>query len=462
MTEVPKVVYDRLRAASLGRALPGQTAPEPAHPDADMLTAFAEQALAATERDGVLEHLALCGDCREVVALALPPAESVGAKIVVPVVPAKVSRAGAPAPHKLSFAWPSLRWAALAAGVAVAASVLLMHPGKLNQATLPSATPQVATTVPPASDAQIASSPMAKSPANLSAPLDRTDEARPNAKSPSSKKATSEPAVTVVTAETAARAKQGMLLADNRPDNRKDVVTADKPAPAQSTGAEGGGAAFGATNAGRSNEVVEVTAESPTVQAEVSADERLMAPSSAPAIEKAKPAVQTETSQLQNTIPAATSELPIQGRNIEGRNLVTLSKQESPASPTGKRTVAWAIAGGVLQRSVDRGHSWQNALRADHLLLCYASQDRDVWAGGQAGMLFHSTDGGTTWVQVQPSVNGQGLSSDITHIDVRSNLRSEARRAALSDAQGLAEIVLSTHNNETWSSPDAGKSWEKK
>jgi hypothetical protein len=338
--------------------------------------------------------------------------------------------------------------------------VLLMHPGKLNQATLPSANSQIATTVPTSPDA----SPMAKSSADLSATLARTDEAPSNVKSPSSKQATGEQAVTVVTAETVARAKQGMLLADNKPDNRKEAA---KAAPGLVTGAAGvgGSAALDKTVVGRSSEVVEVTAESPTVQAEVSADTGLIA-RSAPAIEKAKPAPQTETSQLQNTISDATSELPVQSRNVQGRNLVTLSKQESPASQTLTRNVTWTIVAGVLQRSVDSGHSWQNALHADHLLLCYASHDKDVWAGGQAGTLFHSTDGGATWVQMQPSVNGQALSSDVTHIDlrgdVRSNLRSEARPAAHSDGQRLAEIVLSTRDNETWTSPDAGKDWEKK
>jgi hypothetical protein len=74
MAEVPKIVYDRLRAARPvpDRPLAEPGAPEQSHPDADLLTAFAEQALSATERDGVLDHLALCGDCREVIALALP------------------------------------------------------------------------------------------------------------------------------------------------------------------------------------------------------------------------------------------------------------------------------------------------------------------------------------------------------------------------------------------------------
>lgn len=41
------------------------------HPDADQLSAFAEQALPAHEREEVLLHLAVCGDCRETVAMAL-------------------------------------------------------------------------------------------------------------------------------------------------------------------------------------------------------------------------------------------------------------------------------------------------------------------------------------------------------------------------------------------------------
>jgi hypothetical protein len=40
------------------------------HPDAESLSAFAEQALDERERGAVLEHLAVCGRCRQVVALA--------------------------------------------------------------------------------------------------------------------------------------------------------------------------------------------------------------------------------------------------------------------------------------------------------------------------------------------------------------------------------------------------------
>ena len=95
------------------------------------------------------------------------------------------------------------------------------------------------------------------------------------------------------------------------------------------------------------------------------------------------------------------------------------AKLTSSASPALANHVTWAITAGVLQRSLDSGQSWQEALRADHPLLCYASHDQDVWAGGQAGTLFHSADSGVTWLQVQPSINTLLLTSDITHIDVR-------------------------------------------
>src|SRR5437588_11001608 len=64
---VPKIVYDRLRSAV---PEPDSNAVARAHPDADLLTAFAEQALSAPEREEVLHHLALFGTCREVLSLA--------------------------------------------------------------------------------------------------------------------------------------------------------------------------------------------------------------------------------------------------------------------------------------------------------------------------------------------------------------------------------------------------------
>jgi hypothetical protein len=103
MQNVPKIVRDRLHAAK----------PAANHPDADLLTAFAEQSLPTAERDTVLEHLARCGDCRDVVALALPPSET-------------LEPAVRPA-RRVWLTWPVLRWGFVAAGVVVVASIGLLQ-----------------------------------------------------------------------------------------------------------------------------------------------------------------------------------------------------------------------------------------------------------------------------------------------------------------------------------------------
>src|SRR5260370_26075635 len=100
MPELPQIVRERLKAS-----------PSPGiHPDADVLTAFGEQLLPESERALVLDHLSRCGDCREVIALALPVSEAAD------VAAARTVQRG-------WFGWPSLRWAFVAAGVLAAPSV---------------------------------------------------------------------------------------------------------------------------------------------------------------------------------------------------------------------------------------------------------------------------------------------------------------------------------------------------
>jgi hypothetical protein len=465
MTEVPKIVYDRLRAARPQRALPDRAGPAQAHPEADLLTAFAEQALSATERDGVLDHLALCGDCREAIALALPAADMVAAPIATETeaVRATSIRAKSERNFLTAFAWPGLRWAALAAGVAVAASVLLMHPGKLNQATLSSVNRPVATTALPASAPQIAppsvpassipSSSVASSPTDQSAisvrTSARTNEARPNSEMRPFKKLNAGEAVTP-----SLQAERGMLLAENKDKSAQ----AGKWAAAPSAGA----LALDASTSRRATETVEVSGAAAAVEVAPSPDDTLMARNETPAIEKAKPALQEpalpekemKVNGQQNTQAAVVSGLA----KPQARAMMSSAKLASPVSQSLAHRVTWVITGGILQRSPDSGQSWQDALRADHPLLCYASHDEDVWAGGLAGTLFHSADGGVTWVQVQPSIKAQQLSSDVTHIDVRGNVRGDVHGGV----RGPAEIVLSTSTGEIWSSADGGKTWEKK
>src|SRR5271165_474386 len=98
MQNVPQIVRERLKA----------TPPAVNHPDADALTAFAEQLLPDGERALVLEHLARCGDCRDIVALARPEPDAAQALTI---------------PGRSAWlTWPALRWGFAAAGIAVIAS----------------------------------------------------------------------------------------------------------------------------------------------------------------------------------------------------------------------------------------------------------------------------------------------------------------------------------------------------
>ena len=98
MQNVPNIVRDRLKAAP----------PAVDHPDANVLTAFAERSLPDRERSVVLDHLARCGDCRDIVALALPATEPLPAPVT-------------PSPRGW-LTWPTLRWGFVAAGIVAIAS----------------------------------------------------------------------------------------------------------------------------------------------------------------------------------------------------------------------------------------------------------------------------------------------------------------------------------------------------
>ena len=451
-SEVPKIVYDRLRTA----------APEPglvarAHPDADLLTAFAEQALSAPEREEVLHHLALCGDCREVLSLADLLSLSKDSANSVDAPPVRISTESEPESEPVQtasirfaarknwrpvFAWPNLRWAGLAAGVAIVAAVLVLHPGKQNHVAQSATSPSIVANVPRAAESQVALSSSNQSTSNesfskqsfsnQSTVVAKSDKAQNDAESPSSGKAnlSTEPRF-------AAR------IADNKKSN-----------VAPFTG------------------------------------DVLMARNYAPAIEKAKPALQPQETQITGAIGTTpttpTTETNAQQKTEDTTGLgsarlgSTPSPESSaaagvingprPGSPSGDvsmQPAMWAIAAGVLQRSVDAGQTWQITLRADRPLLAYASRDKDVWAGGEAGALFHSADGGATWTQVQPSIKGQALSSDITQIDIsnsdvsNNDFLNGKNNDTLYRKQNLKHIVVSTGSHEIWRSADGGKTWNK-
>ncbi|MGA9528137.1 MAG: hypothetical protein WBS24_08480 [Terriglobales bacterium] len=372
---MPNIVHSRLWAA-------GQTA-ETTHPEADLLIAFSEQSLLPSERESVLAHLALCADCREVALLALPP---LMADATIPPAPLEAETVGANGfSQRVSstgglawfssggLGWGSLRWAALAAGIAVA--VFVMRPGgghlekppaAANQARMqaePKPPTQVAGLPPEGDHSVVASTAVANAAGNsISSPSESTSAAAAPTSAPPIPRRT-------ITASQQVAQDQGSQLTEpqKNPDERP---------------------------------IANRTADTESV--EVASAGNLTDRASAPAVEKAKPALD--------------------------------------------ESAFWTISAGVLKRSLDGGQNWKTVLRGKHTWRCYAARGQEVWAGGANGALERSTDGGSTWNTIVVAGAGESLRSDVIQIDL----------------QNPAGIVLETANHQTWSSSDSGQSWQKK
>jgi hypothetical protein len=317
--------------------------------------------------------------------------------------------------------WGHLSWAALAAGIAVAVLVVrpgLEHPAKPNP-PMSSVSNQTAAPVgPPAVTAQVAPGPIATN-------------AKPEVADVKTQLSANKSRV----AKPLPQAEGGLVIAGNARNAPSTAAKRAAPEPPQAP-------AFEVPRA--MNETVDGSGASTTLTAQASTDSNLMAREEAPAIRRAKPPLAAEANEPAKTTMAGSSAQAVAPLN--SRNVNTLVANGAAAQGTTlTQSASWTIAAGILQRSLDGGKSWQIALRAEHTLLCYANRGQEIWAGGEAGTLLHSTDGGTTWTAVGISFKGQPLGSDITHIEMR----------------GLAGIILATGNHESWNSTDGGKSWEK-
>ena len=100
----------------------------------------------------------------------------------------------------------------------------------------------------------------------------------------------------------------------------------------------------------------------------------------------------------------------------------------------------------VLQRSFDSGKNWQTIPVASGVVFrALSANDSDIWVGGTAGALYHSSDAGQHWTQVKPTADGKSLTSDIITLE-------------FSDA---SHGKLTTSNHEIWITSDAGETWQK-
>ena len=443
MPDVPKTVRERLRVANL---VPGE------HPNPDVLTAFAESSLSQRERADVLEHLSRCGECREILVLALPASE--------PVQVVTDTRSSS------WLAWPTMRWAFASAGVLAIALFGFLQYGRHNASTMIAKKeagaavvarneqrPQIVQDYSKTTEEQTLQSPHKL---KRKAPALETDK-RATAFAPNAELAKdfSKPTIGGALAHGPRQIYQQQqsgnvqqvpanVLALNAPE-RKQQVSGGKAADFRLP---------------ISDESVQVQTQASKQDVNSQALGSLVAKNQ---VSLEASASDTEVSRAKSA-PAPTAP-PVELRS-DARSLQILAA-----------TPSWTINEGKLQRSFDQGATWQDVnitsspnsggglelAIADRKVLkdslkqnkkeqsaplvfrAVTANGPDVWAGGTGAALYHSFDAGAHWSRVVPSSSNGSLTGDILKLDFR-------------DPQNG---TIATSTGEVWSTGDNGQTWQK-
>jgi Photosynthesis system II assembly factor YCF48 len=469
MESVPKIVVKRL-----------QSAVAESHPDADLLAAFAERSLTAPERDHIVEHLARCGDCREVVSLALPPqVES------QPLADNRVNWF-----QRTLLRGTPLRWAAVAAGVLLIASVATMQYRRQQGRELASnaieTKPAIATPAQSSQPAAPAALPETGARQNkLAAPRPQTDLTE-------NKSARSDGTIVLPRAKSAvvSRGALGGPIVRSAPSQVLNL------APARNDSVLGGTPA--SPPAARQNPV-----PAPAPQTVAVGDPVQTVEAQSETVEvtaQSAPQIQIKDQRIQNETPEQSADRVGKAKPASAQASLAMappSLHSEPILMKGLAAPRWTItANGELQRSYDGGQTWQevNVAANDSALdrrqkaqmmtvegqadltpeaqpeaqaeakkqaksrekqsapvptifraLSVSSNAAEVWAGGSSGALYHTTDAGNSWARVLPSASGINLTGDIVSIQF-SDLRNG---------------TVTTSTAEVWTTPNAGQTWHK-
>ena len=142
---------------------------------------------------------------------------------------------------------------------------------------------------------------------------------------------------------------------------------------------------------------------------------------------------QNDSSENSMNVPSSRS------RSMAG----SVSNAAVPASLAPRWTLS---SDGTLQRSLDSGATWQTVVVSSKTVFrALAANDLDIWVGGSAGALFHSSDAGEHWTRVRPVANGEALEDDIVGVEFTDTLHGK----------------LTSSAEETWITADAGQTWQK-
>ncbi len=403
MMQLPEFARDRLR-----RQAPGE------HPDADLLTAFAEHALTAAERDRMLSHLAACAACREVVSLAAAEEEQAPVSLVAAAEPAASGW----------LRWTVLRWGALAAAVVIVFAAVLQLPYfRSTPAGI-----EVSAPAPP----EAAESGVTKAEARAAQPAPEAADKRARAQASSrasrleDKKAAAKNAPEAVAANTVkllapTAAPPPRVKAEAQPAPNLAFQAAELPRPTAPATATVHGGVVGGVAAG--------VAPPPPQQAETV---RVKA-SVSDVLEVAPPGAQPQQARSAD----AAKSMMVRKQKAEPPRLTVIQAGVSP--------MRWRVADdGSLEHLTQTG--WERApMAAGVTFRAVSVVGFEVWAGGSAGALYHSLDMGQTWTKVAVRAGDSKLSGDILRVEFTDALHGK----------------LATSTGERWTTSDGGLTWSK-
>ena len=364
------------------------------HPDPNLLAAFAENALSEAPRKQLLQHLGGCSDCREILYLAMP--DSAVAQKVPSFKPRRFS----------VFAW---RWGTVAASIAIATALFVTTRHKTTALY-----PDQKAVVAPSAPAQIARN---------DGPSDRD---RPQA-------VQNERPATRIMPKTVPEPKHMTA----RP---KTELAFDSSGQVHMLPQAGGNTLQDESAAAKlqSNYPAESAKSASEHAKDRSRDDRKLSEAVAVSAGAAQVSEEKQTA----------AELNLKKAVAMPRATQRYSGPQAAAAALSAVLPQWKLsADGALRRSFNSGRTWQNVEIANQPSFRVVSAlGPEVWAGGNAGVLYHSADSGQNWTRIDPAVSGQKLTADITHIEF---------------ADALNGSVIAS-NGEVWTTSDGGQSWQRK
>jgi len=416
-----------------------------AHPSSDTLVAFVERGLTGSQRETVLAHLSVCPECREAVTLATPEA----------------GMAAAQAPtysfsRLLQFP-AAMRWASLAAALAVAVGVGMIayeHEPRQQLATFSvpqeKANPAASSTATQADEnmkSDRLQSPLGKS----EAPTPLNEPAKPVSRNAEMRR---DRVLAKKQAGTggiiAAIASTQPFASDNKEKDKYELRAKTLPSAPE---AQPGFADARAAEA----DLVPAPAAPLSRNASVSAEATSSDSHNNVAGAKQKPLVRAGnvSEALVGTalVEAQASPVEMQSPPAKGMNVLAASGSTAKARRAYGMFafVHWTIsaAGKLQRRAVDGTLTIVEPVRGA-IIRAVAAEGIEVWAGGSQSppspksvhphsLLFHSSDAGETWSTIDGPWQGS--------IE-RVNLA------------GLNSLTVVTTDG-TWNTGDGGKSWSK-